>query len=203
MICCMRMRRQPPVEPSTRRPQTKAVSSRLWGEIDDLPSPLAPSLYIGPSGHSSFRCGRSSSFWAVHVLFLLPVLCLTSSSSSSIFAFSSRSAARHPTSHRPRLLLSGRPGSGQTTHVAPAVLHALEKFTVYTLDMASLFGDCTTSAEQACCQVWRRKITSIWEGLEVRSFWCLAISQSVYFSLFLSLPLSNFNSFAPHWEILK
>ncbi|XP_063041992.1 ATPase family AAA domain-containing protein 2-like isoform X2 [Engraulis encrasicolus] len=65
-----------------------------------------------------------------------------------------RSAAIYPTSHRPRLLLSGRPGSGQTTHLAPALLHALEKFTVYTLDMASLFGDCTTSAEQACCQIF-------------------------------------------------
>uniref|UniRef100_A0A674BVS1 ATPase family AAA domain-containing protein 2 n=1 Tax=Salmo trutta TaxID=8032 RepID=A0A674BVS1_SALTR len=58
-----------------------------------------------------------------------------------------------PTSYRPRLLLAGRPGSGQSSHLAPAVLHALEKFTVYTLDMAVLFGVSTTSPEEACAQV--------------------------------------------------
>ncbi|KAG9355751.1 hypothetical protein JZ751_000589 [Albula glossodonta] len=66
-----------------------------------------------------------------------------------------RSALHHPTSHRPRLLLTGRPSSGQSSHLAPAVLHALEKFTVYTLDMAELFGVSTTSPEEACGQLFR------------------------------------------------
>lgn len=66
---------------------------------------------------------------------------------------SPRSVLNQPTSYRPRLLLAGRPGSGQSSHLAPAVLHALEKFTVYTLDMAVLFGVSTTSPEEACAQV--------------------------------------------------
>lgn len=33
------------------------------------------------------------------------------------------------------------------------MLHTLEKFTVYTLDMAVLFGVSTTSPEEACAQV--------------------------------------------------
>uniref|UniRef100_A0A8D3A316 ATPase family AAA domain-containing protein 2 n=1 Tax=Scophthalmus maximus TaxID=52904 RepID=A0A8D3A316_SCOMX len=59
-----------------------------------------------------------------------------------------------PTSYRPRMLLEGRPGSGQSSHLAPAVLHALEKFTVYTLDMAVLFGASATAPEETCAQIF-------------------------------------------------
>lgn len=64
-----------------------------------------------------------------------------------------RSVLREPTSYRPRLLLEGRPGSGHSSHLAPAVLHALEKFTVYTLDLALLFGSSATAPEETCAQV--------------------------------------------------
>ncbi|KAM6973008.1 ATPase family AAA domain-containing protein 2-like [Aplochiton taeniatus] len=66
----------------------------------------------------------------------------------------SKTAVNHPTTYRPRLLLSGRPGAGQSSHLAPALLHSLEKFTVYTLDMAVLFGVSSTSPEEACAQVF-------------------------------------------------
>lgn len=69
-----------------------------------------------------------------------------------------RSVLSHPTSYRPRLLLQGRPGSGQSSHLAPAVLHALEKFTVYTLDMAVLFGASATAPEETCAQVIQTSI---------------------------------------------
>uniref|UniRef100_A0A665T9P0 ATPase family AAA domain-containing protein 2 n=1 Tax=Echeneis naucrates TaxID=173247 RepID=A0A665T9P0_ECHNA len=62
--------------------------------------------------------------------------------------------AYQPTSYRPRLLLEGRPGSGHSSHLAPAVLHALEKFTVYTLDMAVLFGTSATAPEETCAQIF-------------------------------------------------
>ncbi|XP_061676443.1 ATPase family AAA domain-containing protein 2-like isoform X2 [Syngnathoides biaculeatus] len=65
-----------------------------------------------------------------------------------------RSALSQPTSYRPRLLLEGRHGSGQTSHLAPAVLHALEKFTVYTLEMAVLFGASAIAPEEACAQIF-------------------------------------------------
>lgn len=51
------------------------------------------------------------------------------------------------------MLLAGRPGAGQTSHLAPAVLHALERFTVHSLDSAVLFGVSSTSPEEACAQV--------------------------------------------------
>uniref|UniRef100_A0A8D3BJC4 ATPase family AAA domain-containing protein 2 n=1 Tax=Scophthalmus maximus TaxID=52904 RepID=A0A8D3BJC4_SCOMX len=65
-----------------------------------------------------------------------------------------RCVLSQPTSYRPRMLLEGRPGSGQSSHLAPAVLHALEKFTVYTLDMAVLFGASATAPEETCAQIF-------------------------------------------------
>ncbi|XP_056300292.1 ATPase family AAA domain-containing protein 2-like isoform X3 [Pseudoliparis swirei] len=65
-----------------------------------------------------------------------------------------RSVLSRPTSYRPRLLLEGRPGSGQSSHLAPAVLHALEKFSVYTLDVAVLFGASATAPEETCAQIF-------------------------------------------------
>ncbi|XP_043973680.1 ATPase family AAA domain-containing protein 2-like isoform X3 [Gambusia affinis] len=64
------------------------------------------------------------------------------------------SVLSQPTSYRPRLLLEGRPGSGQNSHLGPAVLHALEKFTVYTLDMAVLFGASVTAPEETCAKIF-------------------------------------------------
>ncbi|NWS66509.1 ATAD2 protein, partial [Crotophaga sulcirostris] len=63
----------------------------------------------------------------------------------------SRNACCQPTSVRPRLLLVGKPGYGQTSHLAPAAIHALEKFPVYPLDLV-LFGS-VTSAEETCAEL--------------------------------------------------
>ena len=79
-----------------------------------------------------------------------------------------RSAVKHPMSHRPRLLLAGHPGAGQTSHLAPAVLHSLECFTVHSLDSAVLFGVSSTSPEEACAQVtpqeaaWSQLLPLLW-----------------------------------------
>lgn len=48
---------------------------------------------------------------------------------------------------------SGRAGFGPGSHLAPAVIHALEEFAVYTLDIPVLFGVGTTSPEETCAQV--------------------------------------------------
>uniref|UniRef100_A0A8C3JSZ0 Bromo domain-containing protein n=1 Tax=Calidris pygmaea TaxID=425635 RepID=A0A8C3JSZ0_9CHAR len=66
----------------------------------------------------------------------------------------SRNAYCQPTSCRPRFLLFGEPGYGQASHLAPAVIHALEKFPVYTLDLSVLFIS-ITSPEETCAQLMR------------------------------------------------
>ncbi|NWW48560.1 ATAD2 protein, partial [Pedionomus torquatus] len=66
----------------------------------------------------------------------------------------SRNAYCHPTSCRPRFLLFGEPGYGQASHLAPAIIHVLEKFPVYTLDLPVLYTS-VTSPEEICAQLMR------------------------------------------------
>ncbi|XP_012925072.1 ATPase family AAA domain-containing protein 2 [Heterocephalus glaber] len=69
------------------------------------------------------------------------------------FLHLNRNACYQPMSFRPRILIVGEPGFGQGSHLAPAVIHALEKFTVYTLDIPVLYGVSTASPEETCAQV--------------------------------------------------
>ncbi|XP_074751337.1 ATPase family AAA domain-containing protein 2-like [Athene noctua] len=71
----------------------------------------------------------------------------------SLLTFS-RNAHYQPTSCRPRFLITGDSGYGQASHLAPAVIHALEKFPVYALDLAVLFSS-VTSPEETCAQLMR------------------------------------------------
>ncbi|KAM4581278.1 ATPase family AAA domain-containing protein 2 isoform 3-T3 [Odontesthes bonariensis] len=108
-----------------------------------------------------------------------------------------RSVLSQPTSYRPRLLLEGRPGSGQTSHLAPAVLHALEKFTVYTLDMAVLFGTSATTPEETCAQIFveaKRTSPSILYIPHIGQWWDTV--GSALRATFLSL-LSSIPAFSP------
>uniref|UniRef100_A0A4W6EX64 ATPase family AAA domain-containing protein 2 n=1 Tax=Lates calcarifer TaxID=8187 RepID=A0A4W6EX64_LATCA len=125
------------------------------------------------------------------------------SSSSSISAPSTSkcrnflSAVKHPTSYRPRMLLAGRPGAGQTSHLAPAVLHALERFTVHSLDSAVLFGVSSTSPEEACAQVFceaKRTSPSILYIPHIQQWWETAgpALRASFLSLLDSIP-----SFSP------
>ncbi|XP_039977667.1 ATPase family AAA domain-containing protein 2-like isoform X2 [Xiphias gladius] len=97
-----------------------------------------------------------------------------STTKSRNFLHFARSAVKQPTSHRPRVLLAGRPGAGQTSHLAPAVLHALERFTVHSLDSALLFGVSSTSPEEACAQVFceaKRTSPSILYIPHIQQWW--------------------------------
>ncbi|XP_063780456.1 ATPase family AAA domain-containing protein 2 [Pseudophryne corroboree] len=121
----------------------------------------------------------------------------TKQKESRPFLHFSVNANRQPTSYRPRLLLSGKPGLGQGTHLAPAVIHALEKFTVYTLDLAVLFGVSVTSPEETCAQHFReaqRTAPSILYIPHINLWW-----DTVGYTLkatFITL-LKNIPSFSP------
>lgn len=104
-----------------------------------------------------------------------------------------RSVLSQPTSYRPRMLLEGRPGSGQSAHLAPAVLHTLEKFTVYTLDMAVLFGSCAATPEETCAQIFveaKRTSPSILYVPHIGQWWETVGSalRATFMSLLSSIP---------------
>ncbi|XP_028727722.1 ATPase family AAA domain-containing protein 2 [Peromyscus leucopus] len=113
------------------------------------------------------------------------------------FLHLNRNACYQPMSFRPRLLIVGEPGFGQSSHLAPAVIHALEKFTVYTLDIPVLFGISTTSPEETCSQTIReakRTAPSIVYVPHIHLWW--EIVGPTLKATFMTL-LQNIPSFAP------
>ncbi|XP_052778215.1 ATPase family AAA domain-containing protein 2-like [Mya arenaria] len=66
-----------------------------------------------------------------------------------------RYADRQPSTHRPRLLLAGHTDQGQTTHLAPAIVHYLEQLPVHTLDLSSLYTVQSRTPEESCAHVFR------------------------------------------------
>ncbi|NXF08890.1 ATAD2 protein, partial [Smithornis capensis] len=90
-----------------------------------------------------------------------------------LFSSCCRNSPYQPTSFRPRFLLVEEPGSGQAFDLAPAVIHALEKFPAYTLDLTTLFVS-TTSQEETCAQLMReaqRTAPSIIYIPQIPSWW--------------------------------
>uniref|UniRef100_A0A673ZGD5 ATPase family AAA domain-containing protein 2 n=1 Tax=Salmo trutta TaxID=8032 RepID=A0A673ZGD5_SALTR len=71
------------------------------------------------------------------------------------------SALHQPTSYRPRLLLAGPSGSGQSSHLAPAVLHHLDKLSVHLLDLPTLYSVSAKTPEESCAQVFREACRSV------------------------------------------
>lgn len=57
--------------------------------------------------------------------------------------------------HRPRLLVFGKSGNGQTSYIAPAFLYAMEHLTTHMLDLPALFGTSSRAPEEAVAQVFR------------------------------------------------
>ncbi|MGH0143639.1 UNVERIFIED_CONTAM: hypothetical protein FKN15_028851 [Acipenser sinensis] len=107
------------------------------------------------------------------------------------------SAYHQPTSYRPRLLVAGDRGSGQSTHLAPAILHSLEKFSMHRLDLPTLYSVSAKTPEESCAQVFRearRTVPSVVYMPQISEWW-EAISDTVR-TTFLTL-LQDIPSFSP------
>ncbi|ETE72447.1 ATPase family AAA domain-containing protein 2B, partial [Ophiophagus hannah] len=108
-----------------------------------------------------------------------------------------REAYHQPTSYRPRLLLSGERDSGQTSHLAPALLHSLEKIAVHRLDLPALYSVSAKTPEESCAQIFRearRTLPSIVYMPHIGDWW-EAVSETVR-ATFLTL-LQDIPSFSP------
>uniref|UniRef100_A0A8C2UNI2 ATPase family AAA domain-containing protein 2 n=1 Tax=Chinchilla lanigera TaxID=34839 RepID=A0A8C2UNI2_CHILA len=117
--------------------------------------------------------------------------------SQKSFLHLNRNACYQPMSFRPRMLIVGEPGFGQGSHLAPAVIHTLEKFTVYALDIPVLFGVSAASPEETCAQVIReakRTAPSIVYVPHIHLWW--EVVGPTLKATFTTL-LQNIPSFAP------
>ncbi|XP_073348896.1 ATPase family AAA domain-containing protein 2B [Pagrus major] len=122
---------------------------------------------------------------------------LSSSATHRPFLHFSSSALKQPTAYRPRLLLAGAPGSGQSSHLAPALLHHLDKLPVHRLDLPTLYSVSAKTPEESCAQVFRearRSVPSVVFMPHVSEWW-ETVSDTVK-STFLTL-LQDVPSFSP------
>ncbi|XP_011610211.1 ATPase family AAA domain-containing protein 2B isoform X1 [Takifugu rubripes] len=122
---------------------------------------------------------------------------LSSSAAHRPFLHFTSSVLRQPIAYRPRLLLAGPPGSGQTSHLAPALLHHLDKLPVHRLDLPTLYSISAKTPEESCAQVFRearRSVPSVVFMPHVSEWW-ETVSDTVK-STFLTL-LQDVPSFSP------
>lgn len=122
---------------------------------------------------------------------------LPSSTTHRPFLHFSSSALQQPTAYRPRLLLAGAPGSGQSSHLAPALLHHLDKLPVHRLDLPTLYSVSAKTPEESCAQVFRearRSVPSVVYMPHISEWWD-TVSDTVK-STFLTL-LQDVPSFCP------
>ncbi|XP_077442604.1 ATPase family AAA domain-containing protein 2B isoform X2 [Stigmatopora argus] len=114
------------------------------------------------------------------------------------FIHCSISPHQQPTSYRPRLLLAGSPGSGQSSHLAPALLHHLDKLPVHRLDLPTLYStSAAKTPEESCAQVFREACRSVPSVVFVPHIaeWWETVSDTLK-STFLTL-LQDVPSFCP------
>ena len=52
------------------------------------------------------------------------------------------------------MLLHGSSENGVSAHLAPAILHHMEKVPVHLLDLPTLYANSAKTAEEACSQVY-------------------------------------------------
>uniref|UniRef100_A0AAX7W0U2 ATPase family AAA domain-containing protein 2 n=1 Tax=Astatotilapia calliptera TaxID=8154 RepID=A0AAX7W0U2_ASTCA len=117
--------------------------------------------------------------------------------SFSCCCFSTIKKLQTPTAYRPRLLLAGAPGSGQSSHLAPALLHHLDKLPVHRLDLPTLYSVSAKTPEESCAQVFRearRSVPSVVYMPHISEWWD-TVSDTVK-STFLTL-LQDVPSFSP------
>ena len=88
----------------------------------------------------------------------------------------------------PRLLIHGRAGFGQK-HLGPAILHGLEEFPMYSIDLSSLLGDPTarTPAEAILSKVKEARRNS--PSILVTKKMVFAINVDFQKLIFLSIPV--------------
>ncbi|KAK7907174.1 hypothetical protein WMY93_015786 [Mugilogobius chulae] len=134
---------------------------------------------------------------SIYDLHLTPTSPLSSSAAHRPFLHFSNSALQRPTAYRPRLLLAGPSGSGQSSHLAPALLHHLDKLPVHRLDLPTLYSVSAKTPEESCAQVFREACRSVPSVVFMPhiSEWWETVSDTVK-STFLSL-LQDVPSFSP------
>eukprot|EP00111_Clytia_hemisphaerica_P018767 TCONS_00055493-protein len=98
----------------------------------------------------------------------------TSSNDQQEFFKDQQDLVEQNLTHRPRILLAGTNGNGQTAYIAPSLLYAMEHLSTHMIDLPALFGTSTRTPEEAVAQLFRearRTAPSILYLPHLESWW--------------------------------
>ncbi|CAL1540288.1 unnamed protein product, partial [Lymnaea stagnalis] len=126
--------------------QLLAENGIIWDELASDEDEDTPSIFITPSNKGKALRRNSDQ---------------GSSKSPTYLKFSSSS---RPSTFRPRLMIVGHEGQGQTTYIAPAIIHKMENLPVHVLDLPALYAVTAKTPEESCANVFheaKRKCPSI------------------------------------------
>ncbi|GFN79136.1 ATPase family aaa domain-containing protein 2b [Plakobranchus ocellatus] len=131
-----------------------AQSGIPWEELVSDEDEDAPSIFVASTPTKSSRVSKNN-LMDSSPSNLQPV--------SAYLNFTSCATSR-PTTFRPRLMVVGCEGQGQTTHLAPAIIHHMENLPIHVLDLPTLYAVTAKTPEESCANVFheaKRKCPSI------------------------------------------
>ncbi|KAK6989879.1 ATPase family AAA domain-containing protein 2B-like isoform X1 [Biomphalaria glabrata] len=140
--------------------QLVGENDSLWDDLISDEDENSPSIFV-PSTSSKGKALRKSTEE-------------TTSTSKLVYLNFARPATRCPLTFRPRLMLVGRKCQGQTTYIAPAIIHKMENFPVHVLNLPALYAVTAKTPEESCANVFqeaKRKCPSIIYLPNVNQWW--------------------------------
>ncbi|KAH9508111.1 ATPase AAA domain-containing protein 2B [Bulinus truncatus] len=131
--------------------QLLAANSSVWDDLISDEDDNSPSIFVQPVSSKGKSLKKSIDE-------------NTGTSLKAVYLNFTRPATRYPSTFRPRLMLVGKSGQGQTTYIAPAIIHKMENLPIHVLDLPALYAVTAKTPEESCANVFleaRRKCPSI------------------------------------------
>ncbi|XP_035828419.1 ATPase family AAA domain-containing protein 2 isoform X2 [Aplysia californica] len=133
--------------------QALAENGAIWDELASDEEEGAPSIFVTTPTSKGSKAAKKHSDEGTSNSETVP----------TYLNFISYATSR-PATFRPRMLLVGCEGQGQTTYIAPAVVHKMESLPVHVLDLPALYAVTAKTPEESCANVFheaKRKCPSI------------------------------------------
>ncbi|CAG5120006.1 unnamed protein product [Candidula unifasciata] len=142
---------------------TLAENGIIWDEFASDEDEDSPSIFVQPTSTKGSKVTKQN----------IEERPSTSHAKPTYLSFAS-SATSRPATFRPRMILVGKAGQGQSTYIAPAIVHKMENLPVHVLDLPTLYAVTAKTPEESCANVFheaKRKCPSIIYMPYINQWW--------------------------------
>ncbi|BFZ16692.1 hypothetical protein BsWGS_19730 [Bradybaena similaris] len=140
-----------------------AQNGIIWDEFASDEDEDTPSIFVEPTSTKGSKANKQN----------IDEQPSTSHSKPTYLNFAS-SATSRPSTFRPRMILVGKAGQGQSTYIAPAIIHKMENLPVNVLDLPTLYAVTAKTPEESCANVFheaKRKCPGIIYMPHINQWW--------------------------------